>query len=113
MVCTRLRVFVIIFAEMLARQTEAGRWAAEGFSKPRKPFTGILFIMHAKLTLTLMCEKTKCMVLPHALSRPSPKCGLRKQNVQKLIHARSQIQAKEGKGSGFWFQVGVSQSVSF
>ena len=42
MVCTRLRVFVIIFAEMLARQTEAGRGAAEGFSKPRKPFTGIL-----------------------------------------------------------------------
>ena len=39
-----MRVFVIIFAEMLARQTEAGRGAAEGFSKPRKPFTGILYI---------------------------------------------------------------------
>ena len=43
MVCTRLRIFVIIFAEMLARQTEAGRGAAEGFSKPCKPFTGILY----------------------------------------------------------------------
>ena len=43
-VCTRLRVFVIIFAEMLARQTEAGRGAAEGFSKPCKPLTGILYM---------------------------------------------------------------------
>ena len=47
MVCTQLRVFVIIFAEMLARQTEAGRGAAEGFSNPRKPFTGILYVFFA------------------------------------------------------------------
>ena len=38
---------MIIFAEMLARQTEAGRGAAEGFSNPRKPFTGILYVFFA------------------------------------------------------------------
>ena len=43
MVCTRLRVFVIIFAKMLARQTEAGRQADAQTLKTCIPFAGILY----------------------------------------------------------------------
>ena len=56
-VCTRLRVFVIIFAEMLARQTEAGRGAVEGFSKPCKPFSGILYKQLCKCKLGTLNQK--------------------------------------------------------
>ena len=51
MVCTRLCVFVIIFAEMLARQTKAGRGAAEGFSKLLEPLPGILYLNFIFLTV--------------------------------------------------------------
>ena len=52
-----MRVFVIIFAKMLARQTEAGHGAAEEFSKPRKPFPGILYFKKSYFLKPLISYK--------------------------------------------------------